>query len=187
MHNETKIDQIDKETLTLYDLKLETQVSLCESLKKLKDIEKGRTRGHGFGNVANRNSKRDVHIYTFLEEQFKDLSISYGLKLSHEVRIKVRDRLDKTHIFKLDFWDARSFSAIEINPSWHIKYTLVNRRDALRTLLLKRIGIKVLNVSATQKGSRNYLNRRSAKRALKYVLNAKPSRNSLLYYMGGER
>jgi hypothetical protein len=167
----------------LFDLSLETQVQLLEYLKRFKDCEKGKAKGKGFGNCWKLNSKRSPHVFTHLEKQFKSLADDFNLELNHEVRIRVADKFNRWHIFKLDFFDPKTRIDIEISPNWHRNYLLVARRDALRKRLLKKLGIRSITVPAIQKGKRCVLDVTRAKRAIKIVLSAESSPNSLEFYI----
>lgn len=181
--NLAQIEDTDAEGL--FDLSLESQVQFLEFFKRFKDIERGRSKGNGFGNCWKLNSKRDPHVFTHLETQFKRLADDFNLELNHEVRIRVKDRCNHWHIFKLDFLDPKTRINIEISPNWHRNYLLVARRDALRKRLLKKVGIRSLTVPAFQKGKRCFIDVSRAKRTIKTVLNAKASPNSLDFYIRG--
>jgi len=183
LQNLAQIEDTDVEGL--FDLSLEYQVQFLEFFKRFKDIERGRSKGKGFGNCWKLNSKRNPHIFTHLERQFKNLADDFNLELNHEVRIKVNDRLNHYHIFKLDFLEPKTRVNIEISPNWHRNYLLVARRDALRKRLLKKVGIRSLTVPAFQKGKRCFIDVARAKRVIKTVLQAKTSPNSLDFYIEG--
>jgi hypothetical protein len=180
-----KLFNIEEYTIGLYDLKLEHQVQLLEYFKRFKDIEKGKVRGHGFGNCWKLNQKRSPKVFTHLETQFKSLAEDFDLMLEHEVRIKIKDKLNKQHIFKLDFLDPLTRINVELSPQWHKKYLVVERRDALRRRLLKRVGIRSLTVFACQKGDRSVMDYVRAKRVIKIIQNARISPNCLNFYIEG--
>jgi hypothetical protein len=178
------LPQIERSDLGLYDLMVERQVQLLEYLKRFKDIERGKCRGKGFRNCWKSNSKRNPHVFTNLEAQFHRLAQGFALELNHEVHVKVKDRLNRWHTFKLDFYEPKKAINVEINPNWHRDYTIIARRDVLRKMLLKRLGIRSLTVPVVPKGRRGQLNLSLAKRVIKVVRNARISPNCLDYYIG---
>jgi len=172
----------DTDVIGLFDLSLESQVQFLEFFKHYKDCEKGKAKGKGFGNCWKLNSKRNPNVFTHLEAQFKRLVDDFNLELNHEVRIKVKDRCNRWHIFKLDFFDPKTQIDIEISPNWHKNYLLVVRRDALRRRLLKRVGIRSLTVPVVYKGKHGHIDYIRAKRIIKIIKSATVSPNSLDYY-----
>jgi hypothetical protein len=176
------LTQIEEPCEGLFDLILESQVQFLEYMKRYKDIERGKTKGRGFGNCWKLNSKRHPHVFTFLESEFHNLAKDFNLELNHEVRIKVNDRLNRSHLFKLDFLDPITRIDIEISPNWHKNYLLVVRRDALRRRLLKRVGIRSLTVPVTYKGKHGHIDYIRARRIIKIIKSATVSPNSLDYY-----
>lgn len=178
------LTQIEETEIGLYDLQLERQVQLLEYFKRYRDIEHGKAKGKGFGNCWKLNAKRHPKVYTFLESEFDKLARDFNLELNHEVRIRVKDRLNRWHIFKLDFLDPITRINIEISPDWHKKYLLVSRRDALRKRLLKKLGIRSYTVPVVNKGERGHINFAIAKRTINLVLKAQPNPNCLDYYTG---
>jgi hypothetical protein len=184
--------ETDPDNLGLFDLPLEHQVQFLDFMKNHKDVERGKCRGKGFGNCQ-LNRKRDPKVFTFLEAEFAKLAESYNVQLNHEVRIKVKDRLNRWYIFKLDFLEPTKMINVEISPNWHKKYLVVQRRDILRKRLLKKVGIKSLTVPATFKGiygkKHGHIDYIRAKRILKQIESSTPSVQSLDYYLmakGGE-
>jgi hypothetical protein len=177
------LTDIESDSIGLFEIPLENQVMLLEFLKRFKDIEKGAVRGKGFGNYWKLNSKRDPNVFTKIEREFNELAQAHGLTLKHEVRIKVSDRYNKRHIFKLDFFDTNTRYDVEISPNWHKNYRIVERRDQLRKRLLKKVGITVLVVPTIQIGNRCVINRLIAGRVIKRLKSAKASRNSLAFYI----
>jgi len=153
-----------------------------EFLKRYKDIERGKCKGKGFGNCWKSNSKRNPKVFTRLEAQFNRLANDFDITLEHEVRIKVRDKLNHNHIFKLDFLDPKTRINIEVSPNWHKNYLLVARRDALRRRLLKRVGIRSLTVPVAKKGNCARIDFIRARRILRLIKSATLSPNSLDYY-----
>lgn len=178
----TQLENID---IGLFDLTLESQVQYLEYMKRHKDIERGKAKGKGFGNCWKLNSKRNPKVFTYLESEFDNLAKDFDLELNHEVRIRVKDKFNRWHIFKLDFFDPITRINIEVSPNWHKSYLLVVRRDALRKRLLKKIGIRMLTVPVIQKGKYGHINFIRAKRIIKTVLLAKISPNSLSFYIKG--
>jgi hypothetical protein len=164
--------QLENPEIGLFDLTIEHQVQLLEYLKKYKDIEHGKAKGKGFGNCWKLNSKRHPRVYTFLEEEFRTLAEDFNLQLNHEVRIRVKDRLNRQHIFKLD--------------NWHKNYLLVARRDVLRKKLLKKVGIRSLTVPVVNKGKHGHIHVPIAKRVIKEVLKAKISSKSLDFFLNNQ-
>ena len=182
-----ELTDIEQNSKGLDDLTLETQVCLLEFLKKFKDIEKGKCRGKGFANCFSFNHTRDPKIFTTLEKEFNELAKAHGLSLKHEVRIKVSDNLNKSHIFKLDFLESNSQIDVEISPNWHKNYELVRKRDELRKRLLNKVGIHVYVIPTHQIGRTCVINRRIANNVIRKLLSAKQSPNSLsFYFKGGE-
>lgn len=175
----------DSDSKGLFDLTLEAQVRFLEFFKRFKDIEKGKYRGKGFGNCWKLNSKRDPKVFTYLEAQFDRLARDSGLELKHEVRIKVKDRTNKSHIFKLDFFDPSTRIDIEVSPNWHKNYRIVERRDALRKMLLRKVGIRSYTVPVVSRGKLLRINGALAQRVINATLKANPSRNSLEFYFRG--
>lgn len=173
----------DTSEVGLFDLTLERQVQLLEYLKRYKDIEHGKAKGKGFGNCTQFNHKRDPKVFTFLESEFAKLAESYNCQFNHEVRVKCKDKLNRQHIFKLDFLEHSKRVNVEISPNWHKNYILVNRRDALRKRLLKKHGIKSLTVPVIQKGPHGHIDYARAKRILRYIESLTPSVNSLDYWV----
>jgi hypothetical protein len=179
------LTQIEKPSIGLYDLTLEHQVQYLEYMKRYKDIEHGKPKGRGFANCQQFNHKRNPRVFTTLEREFHKLAKDFDLELNHEVRIKVNDRFNRQHIFKLDFLDPKTRINVEISPDWHRNYLLVARRDALRRQLLKKVGIRSLTVRVTKKCNQLHIDYIRARRIIKTIKSATISPNSLDYY-GGE-
>lgn len=177
------LTQIEKPEIGLFDLTLERQVQFLEYMKRYKDIERGKAKGRGFGNCWKLNSRRHSKVFTFLESEFHNLAKDFNLELNHEVHIKVKDRLNRWHIFKLDFFEPTTRIDIEVSPNWHKNYLLVVRRDALRRRLLKRVGIRSLTVPVIYKGKHGHIDFIRAKRIIKVIKSATVSVNSLDYYI----
>lgn len=176
------LTQIEEPEIGLFDLALETQVQYLEYMKRHKNIEHGKARGRGFGNCWKLNSKRHPKVFTFLESEFHNLAKDFDLELNHEVRIKVNDKFNRSHIFKLDFFEPTSRIDIEVSPNWHKNYLLVVKRDALRRRLLKRVGIRSLTVPVIYKCNHGHIDYIRARRIIKIIKSAIVSPNSLDYY-----
>lgn len=155
------------------------KVELCGEFGGLTEIDNCK----GFGNCTQFNHKRDPKVFTFLESEFAKLAESYNCQFNHEVRVKCKDKLNRQHIFKLDFLEHSKRVNVEISPNWHKNYILVNRRDALRKRLLKKHGIKSLTVPVIQKGPHGHIDYARAKRILRYIESLTPSVNSLDYWV----
>lgn len=179
--------QLENPEIGLFDLTIERQVQLLEYLKKYKDIEHGKAKGKGFGNCWKLNSKRHPKVFTFLEEEFRTLAEDFNLELNHEVRIRVKDRLNRWHIFKLDFYDPKTAINVEISPNWHKNYLLVARRDVLRKRLLKKVGIRSFTVPVVAKGKRGHIHVPIAKRVIKEIQKAKISPKSLDFFLNNQK
>lgn len=177
------LTQLEEAEIGLFDLALETQVRYLEYMKRHKDIEKGKVKGRGFGNCWKLNSKRDPKVFTKLEREFYNLVRDFDLELNHEVRIRVNDRLNRSHIFKLDFLDPITRINVEVSPNWHKNYLLVVRRDALRKRLLKKVGIRSLTVPVSRKGNCEHIDFIRARKIVKLIKSATVSRNSLFFYI----
>lgn len=181
----SQLDQIEDNygVKGLFDLAIECQVQLLEFLKRLKDCEKGKARGKGFANCQAFNQKRNPRIFTYLEMEFSILAENFNVRLNHEVRFKSKDRLNRRHIFIMDFLEPTKRVNVEISPNWHKNYIIVNRRDVLRKKLLRKHGIRSLTVPVTQKCNKLHIDYSRARKILRHLESLTISSQSLDYYL----
>jgi hypothetical protein len=105
-------EDIEPKCLGLTDLLLETQNTYLEFFKvlltkgKLRDMEHGKPKQKGFANNK-QSRKRDKHIFTIAEKQFKQLADKLSLYYLHERQIRVKDYFGKPHTYKLDFFQIQ--------------------------------------------------------------------------------
>jgi len=177
------LDDLEPNPTRLCDLSLEKHIRLLETFKSWKDIEKGKAKGRGFGNAQILNPKRDSDIYTKAEQLFKDISDSFGLKSVHELRIQLKDRDNRPHNCKLDFFYPESRIDVEISPDFHKSYKLVAIRDLLRKKLLNRQNIRVFVIRVYFRHGKTMIDVAKARKVCKLILEAKSSPDCLTYWI----
>lgn len=176
----SQLRQIEAESTSLKDLRLEIQLKFLEAFKNIKDCEKGKARGKGFGNSLILNRKRSGKVYTVAESKFSQLAKTFGVDFVHEHHITVRDTLSQKHHYKLDFFSPEHRIAVEISPSFHFSYKIVAIRDKIRKKALKRHGIKTFTVKATKN---NDINAKYARKVLRLLKQSGISPECLEYWL----
>ena len=182
------LEDMEPKCLGLNDLLLETQNSYLEFFKilltsgKLKDCEHGKPKQKGFANHK-QNRKRDKHIFTIAESQFKALADKRNLHYLHEFKVKVKDHFGTLHNYKLDFYFPLCKTDIEISPDFHNTYLLVKTRDTLRAKLLEKHGIKSYHIFAKTQ-PKTQIDYPRAIALLEQIQNSSVSRETLISYFG---
>jgi hypothetical protein len=173
---------MEPESLSISDLTLEKQISFLEAFKSWKDVEKGHAKGKGFANSFNMNLKRNSHVYTTAEQLFKDVSDSFSLNSVHELRIRLKDRDNHLHCFKLDFFYPNCRIDVEVSPDFHLSYKLVAIRDKLKELLLKRANIRVYHLRVYFKHGTTFIDLDKAEKLCKLIKDAETCPDCLTYW-----
>lgn len=181
------LPQIDSSEFVLTDLSLESQLGFLECLKPLKDIEKGKCRGHGFSNSINRNAGRKRNAFTNAEKQFADICASQDLYYVHEHRFNAKDGKNRLHHYKLDFLFPDSRINVEISPDFHWTYKIVAIRDVLKKRALKRAGIRTFVVRVFFRSRKGQCSGRIdvsyARKIVRIIKQSQTSPESLNYWL----
>jgi hypothetical protein len=139
------------------------------------------------------NYKRSENNFSIAENLFREqLELNGITNWLHEHKVQIKDALNQTHTYHLDFFIPEIKLAIEISPLFHFTYETVAIRDKLRESLLKRkLGINTIVVKVhfrTRKGIlETYINPVDSKKAIAQIrkLSRKPNKETLTYYVKG--
>jgi len=136
------------------------------------------------------NYKRSENNFSIAENLFREqLELNGITNWLHEHKVQIKDALNQTHTYHLDFFIPEIKLAIEISPLFHFTYETVAIRDKLRESLLKRkLGINTIVVKVhfrTRKGNiETFINNADTVKAIKAIkkLSKKSNPETLTFY-----